>query len=221
MNRTLRILAVILIVIGLAVVSWPFLPNIRYYLFPQRISARAEEIIRLPPVSLPRSPTTSTASSALPTAVTPTPTPFPDPMTPTSSPVLPTTEPMIIIPKIGLEARIVPDLDPASLMEGVGHDPSTQAPGETGVCILYGHRFLNYIDPSSGYFYLLDKLAPGDQVVIIWEGSIYHFTVKDSFTIEPDDFSIYEQKDKPTLILVTCTPLWSDRYRLVVIAEPS
>ena len=174
----------------------------------------------MPPVELPLSP--QPMSNITPSiSLTPSaPTNNPSTPTPSSSQPL-TTESLIIIPKIGLEARIVPDLEPQNLMEGVGHDPSTEQPGAPGVCILYGHRFLNYTDPSSGYFYLLDKLSAGDLVVVYWEGKSYHYVVQESMTINPDDFSIYRRREKPTLVLVTCTPLWSDRFRLVVIAEPS
>lgn len=127
--------------------------------------------------------------------------------------------PLIIIPKIGLEAKIVPDLSWNNLMAGVGHDPLSANPGEDGVCVLYGHRFLNWVDPSTGYFYLLDKLEPGDIVVIYWKGKVYRYITRESKVIEPTDYSIYQKRNIPTVVLVTCTPLWTDKYRLVVFAE--
>lgn len=200
-RKVLKIFGVIILIVGLFMIVWPFYPAIRYYIWPQRLSVQAEEIVRL-------------ANSPFPSSPTVTPSPF------GGSPSLPQPPgPMIIIPKIGLEARIVPDLSWDNLMAGVGHDPNTKNPGEDGVCILYGHRFLNYIDPSTGYFYLLDKLVPGDLVVVYWEKKAFRYIVKESVIVEPTDFSIYNERPAPTLVMVTCTPLWTDRYRLVVFAE--
>ncbi len=184
-------------------IIWPFYPAIRYYIWPQRLSVQAEEIVRLA-----NSPSPSSSVSPTLTPTPPAETPEPEP-----------PSKMIIIPKIGLEAGIVPDLSWDSLMAGVGHDPSTKKPGEDGVCILYGHRFLNYLDPSTGYFYLLDKLGPGDLVVIYWDERAFRYIVKESIVVEPTDFSIYNERPNPTLVMVTCTPLWTDRYRLVVFAD--
>lgn len=200
-SQVLKWLAISLILAGMIFIVLPFWPAIKYYLFPEKISTTAQELVRI-------------ANSPSPEPYEPTPIP----LTPSvSSSPLP-EEPLIVIPKIGLEAKIVPDLSWDNLMAGVGIDPASGKPGEE-LCVLYGHRFLNWVDPSTGYFYLLDKLEPGDVVVIYWEGKVYRYVTKESKVIEPTDFSIYNPRKTPTLILVTCTPLWTDKYRLVVIAE--
>jgi sortase A len=207
-RKLLQALAWILILAGVTFIILPFYPAIRYYIWPQKLSPQAEELVRI--------------------ANTPLPTPLPPGgialTTPTETESAPSKNslpkgPMIIIPKIGLEAKIVPDLSWNNLMAGVGHDPLSANPGESGVCVLYGHRFLNWVDPSTGYFYLLDKLEPGDIVVIYWGSEIYRYVVRESKVIEPTDHSIYQKRDVPTVVLVTCTPLWTDKYRLVVFAE--
>jgi sortase A len=210
-RRLLKALAMILILAGLAFIILPFYPAIRYYIWPQKISSTAQELVRL--ANTPQ-------ATPLPPEGIPTPLPSesPTPSSPPTKPGLP-QGPMIIIPKIGLEARIVPDLSWDNLMAGVGHDPLSAYPGEEGVCVLYGHRFLNWVDPSTGYFYLLDKLEPGDIVVVYWEGKVYRYVTRESKVIEPADYSIYNKREVPTVVLVTCTPLWTDKYRLVVFAE--
>jgi LPXTG-site transpeptidase (sortase) family protein len=211
----LRFFSILLILGGVVLVIIPFYPAIRYYLFPPQLSSQGEEIIRLAQIPLPPSPTstaTGTSSSTLTASSATTPTPS------TPKPALP-EGPMIIIPKIGLEAQITLTLSWEDLMAGVGHDPYTAAPGENGVCLLYGHRFLNWTDPSTGYFYLLDKLQPGDPVILYWEGKSFRYIAKEIKIIEPTDFSIYNDRSVPTAVLVTCTPLWTDQYRLVVFAE--
>ncbi|MDI6869519.1 MAG: sortase [Coprothermobacterota bacterium] len=210
-KKLLKALALILILAGLIFITLPFYPAIRYYIWPQKISPQAEELVRL--ANTPQPPIPPTEGIPVPS---PSETPIPSPSS--SKPGLP-EGPMIVIPKIGLEARIVPDLSWNNLMAGVGHDPLSVNPGEDGVCVLYGHRFLNWVDPSTGYFYLLDKLEPGDIVVIYWEGKVYRYVVRESKVIEPTDHSIYEKREAPTVVLVTCTPLWTDKYRLVVSAE--
>ncbi|MCR4427940.1 MAG: sortase [Caldiserica bacterium] len=204
-RKVLKGLAVVLIIAGMVFLLLPFYPAIRYYLFPQRISPQAQAL-----VMMANTPEPEPESSATPTSPSENPPPSP--------PEIP-EGPMIVIPKISLEARIVPDLSWDNLMAGVGHDPLSAYPGEDGTCVLYGHRFLNWVDPSSGYFYLLDKLEPGDLIVILWEGKVYRYIAKESKVIEPTDHSIYEKREVPTLVLVTCTPLWTDKYRLVVFAE--
>lgn len=211
----MRFFSILLILGGIVLLIIPFYPAIRYYLFPSQLSSQGEQIIRLAQIPLPPSPTFhATGTSSLTLTASPTATPTPS----TVKPALP-SGPMIIIPKIGLEAQITPTLSWDDLMAGVGHDPSTAAPGENGVCLLYGHRFLNWTDPSTGYFYLLDKLQPGDLVILYWEGKAFRYIAKETKIIEPTDFSIYNDRSVPTAVLVTCTPLWTDQYRLVVFAE--
>jgi LPXTG-site transpeptidase (sortase) family protein len=217
----LRFISILLILGGVVLLIIPFYPAIRYYLFPSQLSSQGEEIIRLAQIPLPPSPTFTPTGTLSPTGTgTPSPTATASStLTPSpQQPILP-AGPMIVIPKIGLEARITLTLSWEDLMAGVGHDPDTVAPGENGVCLLYGHRFLNWTDPSTGYFYLLDKLQPGDPVILFWEGKAFRYIAKETKIIEPTDFSIYDDRSAPTAVLVTCTPLWTDQYRLVVFAE--
>ncbi|MGB9553371.1 MAG: hypothetical protein ACPL7L_03240, partial [bacterium] len=116
-KKFLKILACILILAGLTFIILPFYPAIRYYLWPKKISPQAEELVRI--------------------ANTPQPTPLPSMgitiATPNETNTIPSKTswpdgPLIIIPKIGLEAKIVPDLSWNNLMAGVGHDPLSANP---------------------------------------------------------------------------------------------
>jgi len=125
----------------------------------------------------------------------------------------------VIIPKIGVNSPIVESADASyALNRGAWRTPESSTPDKGGNTVLSGHRF-KYLPPNNLTFYLLDKLAAGDVVSVIWQGQDYIYKVNQTKIVEPTDLSVLAPTAVPTLTLYTCDPIYSQQHRLVVIAE--
>jgi LPXTG-site transpeptidase (sortase) family protein len=124
----------------------------------------------------------------------------------------------LIIPKIGVEIPIVPGEDESALDRGAWLMPESSTPDKIGNTILAGHRF-KYKPPQKETFYLLDKLSEGDLVRVVWQGKEYRYRVVSSQVVDPETVEVLEQTETPTITLITCHPLFSDKQRLIVKAE--
>lgn len=127
----------------------------------------------------------------------------------------------VVIPKIGVNAEILKGSSIAVLSqhEGVWHDPSTKTPDEGGNMVLSGHRF-QYLPPNLVTLYNLDKVEVGDSMIVYWEGKEYDYKVTETKVVEPTDVWIKDSHEgKTELTIYTCTPLWSNSHRLVVVGE--
>lgn len=137
----------------------------------------------------------------------------------------------IIIEKIGVNERVVANVDPtdmdeyrASLKEGVAHADGTVFPGEVGNVYLFSHSTANVWDiiRYKSYFTLLRKLEVGDRVIMFYGGNRYDYIVYERRIIKPEetgDLSGYATE--PILTLQTCEPPGSDARRLIVKARLS
>ena len=124
----------------------------------------------------------------------------------------------LIIPKIGVEMPIVQGEDDSALERGAWLMPESSTPDLLGNTVLAGHRF-KYKPPHKETFYLLDKLEAGDLLQIFWQGKEYRYAVVSSEVVLPEQVEILAPTEKPTLTLITCHPLFSDKKRLVVRGE--
>ncbi|HMB65615.1 MAG TPA: class E sortase [Patescibacteria group bacterium] len=125
----------------------------------------------------------------------------------------------IVIPRIGVDAPIIRTTNQAEgLNKGAWMLPAGSTPGEGGNTIITAHRF-KYLPPNNLTFYLLDKLRPGDEVIVLWQEQGFLYRVKERKIIKKDDFSILKPSSTPILTLFTCHPLFSDQERLVILAS--
>lgn len=137
----------------------------------------------------------------------------------------------LMIPKLNVDVPVsfgIPN-DTASVnaaMEtGVAHFmiPGASAfPGEIGNTVITGHSAGDIYSNMQYKFIFsgLERLVPGDLIYIDYNGTRYTYSVTGSEVVEPTEVSklVYET-DKPMLTLITCTPLGTSRYRLLVSAE--
>ncbi len=132
------------------------------------------------------------------------------------------------IPKINVSAPInfessTNNTDIAySLRSGVVHYASTAVPGQQGDVVIFGHSSGLVWAPGSYKFVftLLNELKPGDTILVDYKGTRYIYQVTGSQTVKPADMSILQQNSKQSeLSLVTCTPVGTDKNRLVVHAR--
>jgi sortase A len=140
----------------------------------------------------------------------------------------PTAPPAITIPKINVKAPIIadePSTDDAKVQlavrKGVLHYGSTATPGQRGNVVIVGHSSGAVWRPGAYKFVftLLDKLQPEDKIIIDYNGTRYIYEVTEKYVIEPTDVSVLKQSDEPLLTLITCTPVGTNKHRLVVQAK--
>lgn len=143
----------------------------------------------------------------------------------------PGPEPKLIIPKLNVDVPIHFGIsnDEATVMEAMNNGvaqfsiPGANAyPGEIGNLVITGHSAGDIYSNNQYKFIFsgLERLVPGDTIYVNYESKRYTYAVTGSQTVEPTDVNalIYET-DKPMLTLITCTPLGTSRYRLLVSAE--
>lgn len=151
----------------------------------------------------------STAGApAAPFVRQPTSTPASAPSS-TPAPPLPSDPGRLVIPKLKVDAAIVkiPFLqgqwDLTHLIYDVGLLEGTGFPGRKGNAALSAHVSLK--GRGNGPFYALDKLVPGDEVIVRQADASYTFRVTRSRVVPPTEVSVLDSTDNPTLTLITCT----------------
>lgn len=123
----------------------------------------------------------------------------------------------IVIPKTYVNAKVVEGATINAINNGnVWHRPNTKSPGENGNIVLAGHRYYGKGDTA---FYHLDHLAKGDKLALYWHGKEYIYEVVENKIVPPEDTSIEKPSNEERLTLYTCTPLWTAKDRLVIIAK--
>lgn len=138
-------------------------------------------------------------------------------------------EPRLIIPKLNIDVPVeynVPlaDMD-AAMNRGVAQFaiPGANAmPGKIGNLVLSGHSAgdIYSSNPYKFIFSGLERLENGDLIYINYDSVRYTYQMVKRETVEPTDVaSLIYETDKPMLTLITCTPLGTSRYRLLITAE--
>lgn len=123
----------------------------------------------------------------------------------------------IVIPALRMDEAINNGLSQAELNKGIWHRPASSSPDKGSNTVLVGHRFTY---AGQAVFYNLDKLKPKDKIVVYWQGKEYDYQITGSKVVPPTAIEIENPTKKPTLTLYTCTPLWSAKDRLVILARP-
>ena len=104
------------------------------------------------------------------------------------------------------------------LREGVVIHPMSHAPGNWGNFFVTGHSSYYQWDPGrfKDVFALLHELKIGDRVEVYWEGRAYVYEITTEKVVSPFAVEILNQpKDRSIITLMTCTPIGTNRSRLV------
>jgi sortase A len=125
------------------------------------------------------------------------------------------------VPRLGRDFRwvVVEGVRRDDLVRGPGHYPSSAGPGQKGNFAVAGHR-ATHGEP----FRRLDRLRPGDAIVVETARTYYTYTVDRTVITSPDDVAVVlpvphrpgAVPDRALLTLTTCHPRWSSQQRLVV-----
>jgi sortase A len=100
---------------------------------------------------------------------------------------------------------------------GTWRRPQTSKPSENGNTVIVGHRF--YGDNIST-FYHLDKVLVGQKLALYWDGQEYLYEVAETKVVDATALEIEAPTDEKILTIYTCTPIWTAKQRLVVVARP-
>ncbi len=131
----------------------------------------------------------------------------------------------VIIPKIAVNIP-VNEGDYTVLDKGGWHRlPNLGDPESGGNFIVSAHRYILASTPDhtkqQSYFYNLDKLVVGDQILADWHHKRYTYKVTAIETVPPTQLSIESASDEKMMTLYTCTLKGSRDGRVVVIAKPA
>jgi sortase A len=138
-------------------------------------------------------------------------------------------DPRLIIPKLNIDVPIRFGVPLSGVMEamnnGVAHYRIAGAsayPGEVGNFIITGHSAgdIYSANPYKYIFSGLERLENGDLIYVNYESVRYTYQVVNKTVVEPSDVeALVVSTNKPLITLVTCTPLGTSRYRLLVTGE--
>lgn len=119
----------------------------------------------------------------------------------------------IQIPAISINAPVVMGDGWEQLKKGIGQHLNTANPGETGNMVVSAHN-----DIFGELFKDLDKLKPGDEVIVITQDRTYTYVVTETQIVQPTDVEVMNQTTNSTLTLISCYPYRKDTQRIVVTA---
>jgi sortase A len=131
---------------------------------------------------------------------------------------LPTAAPdqaiRIQVPAINIDAPVVQGDGWEQLKKGVGTSLSSVNPGQSGNIIMSAHN-----DVYGEIFRYLDKLVPGDQVILYTQQRQYVYVVDRTAIVEPTAVEVMAGTGSPTVTLISCYPYLVDKQRIVVFAR--
>lgn len=143
----------------------------------------------------------------------------------------PGPDPRLIIPKINVDVPVAFGIsnDEKTVMDAMNRGvaqfsiPGANAmPGQIGNLVITGHSAGDIYSNNQYKFIFsgLERLTDGDTIYINYQSVRYTYSVIKKETVEPSNLAalVYDTS-RPMLTLITCTPLGTSRYRLLVTAE--
>lgn len=137
----------------------------------------------------------------------------------------------LVIPKIGANAKVIPNVDPynsreyqVALTKGVAHARGSVFPGLVGNVFIFAHSAEDFYEANqyNAIFYLLSKMEKGDQIVFFYKQNKYTYLVTDKKIVPAAsvNYLLSENKEK-TVTLMTCWPAGTTWQRLIVLGKLS
>lgn len=135
----------------------------------------------------------------------------------------------LIIPKLNIEVPIKFGVEYTDVMDAMNHgvahyriNGASAFPGEIGNFVITGHSAgdIYSANPYKFIFSGLERLEEGDLIYVHYNGTRYTYRMIKNEVIEPTEVSkLVYQTSVPVMTLITCYPLGTSRYRLLVTAE--
>lgn len=120
----------------------------------------------------------------------------------------------LTIRKLSLVLPIYEGTTETELKKGVGHEPNSAKPGETGNVVLSGHR--------DTVFRKLGQVGVGDELVVDTTDGRFVYVVKKVRIVSENDRTVLVDKPRPTLTVTTCYPfqfIGDAKQRYVLVAH--
>ncbi len=137
----------------------------------------------------------------------------------------------IIVPKIGINSRVVANVDASDKKEyepalklGAAHAKGTYLPGENGTTYIFAHstNYEWFVARYNAVFYLLKDLEENDQVHLVYNNTVYPYSVTSKKVVGANDIEyMTPHKGREELILQTCYPPGTTDKRLLIFAKPA
>ena len=119
----------------------------------------------------------------------------------------------IQIPAISVDAPIVQGDGWEQLKKGVAQHLGTPNPGENGNVVFSAHN-----DIFGEIFRHLDKLQPGDVVILYTSARQFNYVITATQIVEPTRVDVMASSSNATVTLISCYPYLIDKQRIVVSA---
>ncbi len=120
----------------------------------------------------------------------------------------------IQIPSLNVDAPVVQGDAWEQLKKGVAQHLGTADPGADGNVVLSAHN-----DVYGELFRYLDRLQPGDQVILYTQQKQYIYVVDRTVIVKPTQVEVMAATADPTVTLISCYPYLVDSDRIVVFAK--
>jgi sortase A len=133
-------------------------------------------------------------------------------------PILEELDTKLSISSVNIEGNIFQGITSKTMDKGFWHFPTSVYPGQKGNSVIISHRFL-HMPPYKDTFFNLDKVKKGDSIIVEQIDDQYTYIVSDVKVVEKNDVSVLQDSDDYQITLITCTPLWTSKQRLVVIGK--
>lgn len=123
---------------------------------------------------------------------------------------------VLTIPRLGIRRFVPEGATPDHLRRyGVGRITWTALPTGAGVLGIAGHR-TTYGAP----FLRIDRLQPGDTILVDYGGHRYTYRVERQVTVTPERADTLQDANAARgIALVTCSPPYSAAFRLIVFGS--
>ncbi len=118
------------------------------------------------------------------------------------------------IPAIKVDAPVVQGDGWEQLKKGAGQHIGTTNPGQKGNMVVSAHN-----DVYGELFRNLDRLQPGDQVLLYTQQRQFVYIITRTQIVEPAQVEVMAATGDATVTLVSCYPYLIDKQRIVVFAK--
>lgn len=135
----------------------------------------------------------------------------------------------ILIPKIDINAKVLPNINPfdkkeylEALKKGVALAKGSSLPGKDGNVFIFAHSTdspLN-IQNYNAIFYLVSKLSAGDAIYLTYQGKYYKYIVENTKIVTSSEINYLNSNDKGKLLtIMTCWPPGTTLKRMLVFGR--
>lgn len=124
----------------------------------------------------------------------------------------------LVINSIEVEGQVYEGLESKTMNRGFWHFPASNLPGQKGNTVIIGHRYAK-LPPNKDTFFNLDKVKVGDRIEVIQLDNHFTYIVTDTRVVEKNDISVLQNYSDYRITLITCSPLWTSKQRLVIVGK--